>query len=287
MVLDELAAAVVAVDPGDLRELARIHDGFQRIQEDPGAHPEARAIAEDAANTIEKIILQETDDVGKSLRSIGEAVERLQNLIEGRNPAGGFDPEGSPGAAAGDAPAPEASPSDAPAPAAAPAPDATKTAGAESASAKPLSIVFRGDPQLLMEFVEEAQEHIDRAESALLFLETHAGDAEAVNTVFRAFHTIKGTSSILGLGAVERLAHQAETLLDRVRNGEIRLAGGYADLALESADTLKQLIGKLSGDPSETPDDPANLSSLLERLKDPGKAGISEDAQEEAPVVPR
>jgi len=98
------------------------------------------------------------------------------------------------------------------------------------------------DFELLGEFVTESREFIAEAESALLALEVDPENMEAVNTVFRAFHTVKGTSGFLGLKALTELAHHAESLLSRVRNREIQFGGGYADLALRSIDTLKGLV---------------------------------------------
>src|SRR5437764_7127972 len=98
------------------------------------------------------------------------------------------------------------------------------------------------DLDLLVEFITESLEFIERAEQALLQLETDPDDIEAINTVFRAFHTVKGTSAFVGLPAVTDLAHKAENLLSRVRDREIQCSGHYADLALHSADMLRTLI---------------------------------------------
>ena len=109
------------------------------------------------------------------------------------------------------------------------------------------------DTELLKEFVAESMEFLDRSEQALLSLESNPEDAEAINTAFRAFHTVKGTSAFVGLPAVTELAHKAENLLSRVRDREIRCAGRYADLALRSADMLKALIKAAeSGQPGES-----------------------------------
>jgi two-component system chemotaxis sensor kinase CheA len=97
------------------------------------------------------------------------------------------------------------------------------------------------DLALLGEFVAESCEYMEGAEAALLALENDPDDLESVNTVFRAFHTIKGTAAFLGLEQLAGLAHRAESLLSRMRDREIRCAGGYADLALRAADTLKEI----------------------------------------------
>jgi len=98
------------------------------------------------------------------------------------------------------------------------------------------------DLGLLREFGVESLDHIAAAEAALLELESNPDDAEQVNTIFRAFHTIKGTSGFLGLDRIQKLAHLAENLLDRARDGQIRIVGGYADLALSSCDALRTMI---------------------------------------------
>jgi two-component system chemotaxis sensor kinase CheA len=63
-----------------------------------------------------------------------------------------------------------------------------------------------------------------------------------VNTVFRAFHTVKGTSAFLGLERVSAFAHEAESLLAKVREGTLAYTHGCADLALRATDMLKALL---------------------------------------------
>jgi len=139
------------------------------------------------------------------------------------------------------------------------------------------------DFELLGEYVIECLDHISNAEASLLELETNPEATEAVHTVFRAFHTIKGSSGFLGLTDIQALAHLAETLLDRVRNGEIKLSGGYADLALQSCDVLRTLIEGLEGvAPGSVLDRPENFLELLSQLKDPEAEGISAEADESA-----
>ncbi|MCC6243374.1 MAG: chemotaxis protein CheA [Gemmatimonadaceae bacterium] len=98
------------------------------------------------------------------------------------------------------------------------------------------------DRELLPDFLTESVECITNSEAALLQLESNPTDEEAVNTVFRAFHTVKGTSAFLGLSRVAAFAHEAESLLSRVRDKEIRYTRGCADLSLRSVDMLKELL---------------------------------------------
>ena len=134
------------------------------------------------------------------------------------------------------------------------------------------------DYELLGEFITECREYIGHAETALLALETNPADVEAVNTVFRAFHTIKGTAAFLGLTLVADLAHHAESLLSRVRDRDIRCTGGYADLALRSVDMLTdfmQILQDAMGGEAATL--PAGLAELIQTLSNPEAAGVSEE----------
>ena len=150
------------------------------------------------------------------------------------------------------------------------------------------SLPADADFDLLSEFVAESGDLISDAEEALLTLETDPGDEDAVGMIFRAFHTVKGVSAFLELNAISEMAHFAESLLSRVRDKEIRYAGGYADLALRSLDMIKQMITfvqeALGGAPLLEPE---GYDDLVELLRDPEGAGISDETGMEEDVTPR
>jgi two-component system chemotaxis sensor kinase CheA len=98
------------------------------------------------------------------------------------------------------------------------------------------------DVDLLKDFLVESRDCITGSEAALLALEHTPDDIEAVNTVFRAFHTVKGTSAFIGLARLSAFGHEAESLLSRVRDREISYSARCADLALRSVDMLKALL---------------------------------------------
>ncbi|MFI5232196.1 MAG: chemotaxis protein CheA [Gemmatimonadales bacterium] len=123
------------------------------------------------------------------------------------------------------------------------------------------------DLGLLGDFVVESRDCLEGAEAALLALENDPANAEAINTVFRAFHTIKGTSAFLGLVRITTFAHSAESLLSAVREGKIPFTPACADLALRSADMLKSLLGAIEGAaPGGRMPVPANHDALLAAL---------------------
>jgi two-component system, chemotaxis family, sensor kinase CheA len=125
------------------------------------------------------------------------------------------------------------------------------------------------DTSLLGDFVSEAREHLDAADLHLLTLETCPEDSEAINAVFRAFHTIKGVAGFLGLEAVNDVAHEAESLLDRARKGTLVLAGAVIDVVFDAADALKRLVELQAAflATGEIPEADASMGELLERIR--------------------
>ncbi len=134
------------------------------------------------------------------------------------------------------------------------------------------------DEELLNEYIVESLDHITNAEGALLELESNPDDHNQIGVVFRAYHTIKGTSGFLGFDRIQKCAHLAENLLDRARDGEIKIKGGYADLCLRSCDCLRTMLQSLQGvAPGESLHIPDELDELLTILLDPEQAGYSDE----------
>ncbi len=144
------------------------------------------------------------------------------------------------------------------------------------------------DLDLIADFVAESRAALASAEAMLLELETDPHRMESVNTVFRVFHTVKGTSSFLGLSLITNFTHHAETLLSRMRDREIVCAGGYADLALRSVDTLRLLLDAVDdarGGGLITA--PRGYQSLVDALADPEAAGITAALADDTTAIPR
>ena len=88
------------------------------------------------------------------------------------------------------------------------------------------------DEELGQMFCAEAQDLLQDVEQGVLTLESNAQDQSTIDTVFRAFHTFKGNSSMLKLAVLQRLAHELESLLDQVRRGKMALTRESIDLIL-------------------------------------------------------
>ena len=124
------------------------------------------------------------------------------------------------------------------------------------------------DPELLRDFVLESREHLVSIEAHLLTLESDPHASEALNAVFRGFHTIKGLAGFLELWDVQKLAHETETVLDRARSSQWSLTADAIDVILESADYLQRwlthLESTMQGQQSDAP--PPN-EALIGRIR--------------------
>jgi len=98
------------------------------------------------------------------------------------------------------------------------------------------------DSELLREFHGEAQELLQNIEQGVLVLEENPGNADTINSIFRAFHTLKGGAGLLHLDTLRELAHDLESLLDAARRSELSITSEVIELILAGGDTLKQFI---------------------------------------------
>jgi chemosensory pili system protein ChpA (sensor histidine kinase/response regulator) len=97
-------------------------------------------------------------------------------------------------------------------------------------------------PEEILEFfVPEAEEHLQVITECLLALEANP-NPEDINKLFRAIHTIKGAAAQVGLLRISRVAHRAEDLIGRLREGALRPSAEIVDLCLESVDVLKKFL---------------------------------------------
>jgi len=132
----------------------------------------------------------------------------------------------------------------------------------------PAPAALAQDPELLRDFVLESREHLAAIETQVLALERDPECAEALNSVFRGFHTIKGLAGFLELPDIQEAAHETETALDRARNGQLRMTPAAIDVVLESADDLRRRLAHvedgMGGTASASP--PRN-QALLARIR--------------------
>jgi two-component system chemotaxis sensor kinase CheA len=126
------------------------------------------------------------------------------------------------------------------------------------------------DAELLREFHGESQELLQNIEQGVLVLEEKPADADTINSIFRAFHTLKGGAGLLHLGALQDLAHDLESLLDAVRRSDLSITSEIIDLILAGGDALKNFISEIGAQLQGTkPGDPIVVPtrSLRQRVR--------------------
>ncbi|MFZ5466123.1 MAG: chemotaxis protein CheA [Pseudomonadota bacterium] len=101
--------------------------------------------------------------------------------------------------------------------------------------------------QAIETFMTESAELLAEMEHALLELEQRPDDSDLINAVFRAAHTIKGSAGLFGFDEVVAFTHVAESVLDRVRDGEVRVDDALIALLLGCRDHMITLIGRAQG----------------------------------------
>ncbi|MFH1982211.1 MAG: chemotaxis protein CheA [Pseudomonadota bacterium] len=265
--LDDAAAMLVQLEPGDLADIAALADSLTRLSDSDALDMVPANMARMAASRLRDLSSGEDENAETVLAEVCEIIELAMEARE------------TPGAVAPKAPAPSAR---------AAAKTQTESAGRDASVAASVAadrddyMPDEPDQELLGEFIAEGSDLIAQAEDALLALENDPEDMDSVGTVFRAFHTVKGTAAFMELTLIAEMGHHAESLLSRVRDKEIRYSGGYADLSLRALDMIKDLVGRVhealtSGGPFTKP---GGYDELMQVLVDPEAAGISDDVDD-------
>ena len=265
--LDDAAALLIQLEPEDRDEIGTLADILKRISEAGELDTVPANMVRMAVSRLRDLLGSEEEDAGTVLAEVGEIIEQAMVVAETPDGGGALQPP-SPLAAV-----PAAALN---APAAAPAPVVEDKADYMPEEA---------DVELIGEFIAEGTDLIAQAEDALLALENDPEDMDSVGTVFRAFHTVKGTAAFMELTLIAEMGHHAESLLSRVRDREIRYSGGYADLSLRALDMIKELVGQVqealaSGGPLVKPE---GYNELMQVLADPEAAGVSDEIDDMEP----
>jgi two-component system chemotaxis sensor kinase CheA len=168
-------------------------------------------------------------------------------------------------------------------------PEAAETS-LEEESSEDFLIPTDSEPGMLGEFVTECTDLVETAESALLDLEESPDNEELINTVFRAFHTVKGTSAFMGLDPISEYTHSVETLLSMVREGDQQFDMACADITLESIDILKKMLDVVErsqpGDPLPKPVGYDRMMKVLNHIFDDGDSPADALKKEGGTVPP-
>lgn len=134
-------------------------------------------------------------------------------------------------------------------------------------------------------FYAESFDGLAGMEEQLLRLEQGARDADSLDAIFRAIHSIKGSSATFGFSEIAQFTHDLESLLDAIRKRAVEPDSAVIDLLLESVDCVRDLLTRSEkGQPAEL-DSAARLSARISAFQPTSKAPSSSPAASEAPLL--
>ncbi|MBA5608324.1 chemotaxis protein CheA [Duganella sp. FT3S] len=144
--------------------------------------------------------------------------------------------------------------------------------------------------QALQTFIAESRELLEEMENALLNVDLAGDQGEAINAIFRAAHTIKGSAGLFSLDHIVAFTHVVESLLDEVRDGRVVLTDEMIVLLLSCCDFLSGMTealaaGQLEADPDSAPEGEA-LVAQLKRHMDAASHGDGTPPPAEAQAAP-
>ncbi|OIQ55596.1 chemotaxis protein CheA [Neomoorella thermoacetica] len=117
--------------------------------------------------------------------------------------------------------------------------------------------------QYLGIFLDEAEEQLQQLDEAVVQLEQTPDDQELLNTIFRAAHTLKGSSASMGFNRLATLTHRMESVLDSLRQGKLAVSREIIDILLASVDTLRALKDSIAAGKGEEGD----VNEVVARLE--------------------
>lgn len=133
------------------------------------------------------------------------------------------------------------------------------------------------DTEIIEEFLAESRENLDALDSYLLKIERDPQQTDGVAEVFRTIHTIKGTCGFLGFKNLEQLTHHGETLLGKIRDGELTPTAEIVDALLRTIDCVREILACIDSGQS---DDTIQTKSLVRELE---RLAICEGESDESP----
>jgi two-component system, chemotaxis family, sensor kinase CheA len=140
---------------------------------------------------------------------------------------------------------------------------------------------------VIAEFLVESREGLDTLDRDLVALEETPDSRELLGRIFRCFHTVKGTAGFLGFGKLESLTHAGESLLSRMRDGELRPSASITSALLSTVDAVRIMLGEVESSGNDGDGDYSQLTETLKALcrgEEPAAAAAAEPEPEPEPA---
>ena len=140
-------------------------------------------------------------------------------------------------------------------------------------------------PEMVGTFIGEVEEQLQLLENGIVELEQNGGTTEVIQELFRAAHTLKGSSATMGFEKMKTLTHEMENVLDRIRNNLLEISRPVIDALFECLDVLRVLKQEFASDKNNIKTDItpviAKLKDILSKEKPKNKLGKTKNIKEE------
>jgi len=129
-------------------------------------------------------------------------------------------------------------------------------------------------------FVDETKEYLQNLNDTLLELEKNPEDMELINEAFRDLHTLKGMAGTMGFSSMAKLCHTLENILDKARNGEIKITSDLLDKIFAGVDMITRMVDKIVSEGSD--DIGENIDVFSDTIKSFVSSGKKEASEIES-----
>lgn len=139
--------------------------------------------------------------------------------------------------------------------------------------------------QYLEIFIDETKEHLQSLNTQILDLEQDSENADTINEIFRAAHSLKGMAGTMGYKRMQNLTHDMENVFSEVRNGNIKVKANMIDILFQCLDALEEYLDNIQTTADEGTNDNEPLIKALNRILDGDDSGASEEVTAEEPAA--
>lgn len=136
--------------------------------------------------------------------------------------------------------------------------------------------------QYLEIFIDETKEHLQSLNEQLLILEKEPDNAETINEIFRAAHSLKGMAGTMGYKRMQKLTHNMENVFSEIRNGKMTVSAELVDVLFKGLDALESYLQNILNAGDEGTEDYEDILSQLDKILQQGLGGVAQTSAPQA-----
>ncbi len=137
--------------------------------------------------------------------------------------------------------------------------------------------------QYLEIFLDETKEHLQSLSEQLMILENEPENADTINEIFRAAHSLKGMAGTMGYKRMQKLTHNMENVFSEVRNGKLKVSGHLIDILFQALDALEEYKDAIQNTSDEGTNDNTPIIDALTKILEGGSEEAAPAKAEAAP----